>query len=111
VFGSRTVRESDGHLRGSRLSRLKTGPLVYLEWLDHVGSGDRGWIGEDEVGTVPSTVRSVGWIYKEDRKTLTIVGNHAEHDEQGEPELSGVHCILKSCITRRVTLRDPSRRK
>jgi hypothetical protein len=94
------------------VSRLETGPLVYLEWLDHAGRANVRWeFVTDTESLGPGLVRSVGWILREDRQSLTIVGNHAEHSEDCEPEVQGVHCILKSCITRRVTLRDPSRRK
>lgn len=94
------------------MSRLETGSLVYVEWLDHAGQASNRWEYESDLGTLqPGLVRSVGWVIREDRQALVIVSNHAEHSEDYEPELQGVHCILKSCITRRVTLRDPSRRK
>jgi hypothetical protein len=94
------------------VSRFKVGPLLYVEWWDHTGSC-RGWTHESEIGECgPSTVRTVGWLFKENSKTLVILGGYAEHaGPDDESEVIGIHTILKSCIKRRVKLRDPSREK
>jgi hypothetical protein len=82
-----------------------------VEWLDHVGSIGRWQFESDVTVSGPGVVRTVGWLWRETAETLVLVGNHAEHEGDIEPEMSNVHAILKRCITRRVTLRDPSRRK
>lgn len=91
--------------------KLSTGALVYIEWLDHSGAASR-WEHEsdfDVAGFAPALVRSVGWVWRETPEALTIVQNWAEHsDEECEPEVTGVHCIVKSCIKLRIELSLPN---
>lgn len=89
------------------MARLETGPLLYVEWQDH--AGDNGWTDESEINTRPSLCRTVGWLFHEDRQALTLVSSHAEYPESTAlPQGMSTLTLVKSCITRRVRLKDPS---
>lgn len=55
-------------------------PCVYVEW--HDATSIDAWDDESEaIKMQPHLIRSVGWLIKEDKKSLTIA---LSWDEQGE---------------------------
>ncbi len=70
--------------------RLK---IVYLEWIDSVSSG--GWQSQD--GVPDMTVKSVGLLVAEDKKTITI--STSIYGKVSESPLTIPKCAL---IKRRV---------
>jgi len=70
---------------------MKRLPLIYIEWDDHHANG--AW--QDTVDHEPAHCMSVGWLYREDDKGMTLVCNVTD-DCVGNSQY-----ILKSCITKR----------
>ena len=73
-------------------------PLLYVEWDDH--HSYEGWVPEDKVINTPSACISVGWLYIEDDKGITLISSMGD-----EGQVSCTHYIIKSCITKRVVVR------
>jgi hypothetical protein len=87
--------------------------LVCVEWVDSVGHGQR-WQYESDVKNAPGLIRTVGWVVSEDRRCITLasaIGDHSLTRPDHEQELGGLHTIVKSCIYRRFTLKDPTSRR
>lgn len=76
--------------------------LWYIEWLDHSHPENPGWKEVDAV-QLPVQVISIGWIVGEDDVSLHMI-NHVDSEDLGH--VSGF-CIVKSCITKRVKIKDP----
>lgn len=78
-------------------------PLVYIEWDDH--HSNDGWQAEADVKHSPAPCRSVGWLYKEDEKGVTIVGSVNDTD------VGNNLYIVRSCITKYKVLRKGKNEK
>ena len=80
--------------------------LILVTWLDHAAIG--GW---EEVSKFhgPSTVHSVGWLYREDKKGITIAACYSP--EGKEHQTSNLQYILKGCITARQVIKLSKIRK
>ena len=74
-----------------RRDNMKRLPLVYIEWDDH--HANASW--QDTVDHDPAHCMSVGWLYHEDHKGVTLISNVTD-DSVGNSQF-----ILKSCITKR----------
>ena len=72
---------------------MKRLPLIYIEWDDH--HGNAAW--QDTVDHEPAHCMSVGWLYQEDDKGLTLVSNASDEREN----VGNSQYILKNCITKR----------
>ncbi len=77
--------------------------LVYIQWEDHCGYSGASWIGPEHIDNKPCLINSVGWIVDESKKYITLAGCY---DLQGDA-MKRVNTIIKSCITKRKTLRIP----
>lgn len=87
--------------------------LVYLEWVDSTGHGQR-WKYESDLSNRPGLVTTVGFVVKEDKRCITVasaIGDHSLSVPEHEFEYGGIHTIVKACIYRRVDLGDPRLRK
>lgn len=100
--------------------RLRKAPLVLVEWTDSYGPArDTIWHALDDYDEPehPAIARSVGWVFKEDRESVTLVAHHHGSTYQnrrksdGEAGVgdraSGILTIPKAAIVRRVRLTDP----
>ena len=81
--------------------------LVLVEWIDSRGVGSR-WatlkdIADDEI----CSMRSVGWVLKDDDKQL-CVGPHMGVEDDGDHQVCGEMHIPKVCVTRVVELETPN---
>jgi hypothetical protein len=74
---------------------MKRLPLVYIEWDDH--HANASW--QDTVDHDPAHCMSIGWLYHENNKGLTLISNVTD-DTVGNSQF-----ILKSCITKRKVIR------
>ena len=70
---------------------MKRLPLIYIEWDDH--HANAAW--QDAIDHEPAHCLSVGWLYEEDDRGLTLVSNVTD-DSVGNTQY-----ILKNCITKR----------
>ena len=72
-------------------------PLVYEEWEDAHANG--GW--QDKIDHTPALCWSVGCLYKEDRKGITLIGSGSGKSEES---VGNTQFIPKKYITFRATL-------
>lgn len=75
-------------------------PLLYVEWADHHANGS--W--QTEVDHTPIICCSVGWLVKEDRHGVSIVGSRGTEDKS-QATIGNSQYIIKSCILKRQTLK------
>lgn len=71
-------------------------PLVYVEWDDH--HSDDAWQKVEEWDHSPAQCFSVGWLFKEDERGITIIGCYGD-------QVGNMQYILKPCITKMTVLR------
>jgi len=56
--------------------------LIYIEWYDACSSS--GWNSPDKLDYTALLVKTVGWLLKEEKNTISIVHSNAEnHDVMG----------------------------
>ena len=67
-------------------------PLIQVEWDDHLG--DHAWVHENDVKNKPIACVSVGWLFVQDKKCLTLIGAISETG------VGNYQTILRSCITK-----------
>lgn len=82
-------------------------PLVYIEWLDHCADGS--WT-DVETFHGPATVHTIGWLFKEDRKGLTVAACVSPNRDASHAT-SNLQFILRSCIVYRQVVELPKRKK
>ncbi len=78
--------------------------LVIVEWEDSQGC-PQGWQFFEDVSFEPVTIRSVGWVLRENKQSVMLaphVGRVGGVENQGQ----GIMTIPKRCILRRVTLEE-----
>jgi len=78
--------------------------LLFVEWLDHTSqSTDGRWIDSEVLDKAgPATCHTVGWVYKEDATSVTLVSTKGVgHDS----EYGGDMTILKSTIQQQKILK------
>src|SRR5437588_120425 len=83
-------------------STVKTGPLVLIEWTDSQSMlGGGPWTDAETIVSDlrPSSIRSVGWVLREDKASVTIVAHVSSQ------QVSGDLCIPKSAIAKRTVLK------
>jgi hypothetical protein len=74
--------------------------IDYIEWWDHTSHGQVGWKSKEDMdGLDVALCKSVGFVLKENKKSITLVASLADDDMDGEV------CIIKSCIKTRERLR------
>lgn len=79
--------------------------LDYIEYKDH--SSSSVWYKVDQLKTDSMMIKSIGWVVKEDKNEV-IIGSTVEMPGQGCPaESTTRQYIVKSCITKRIRLREP----
>lgn len=71
-------------------------PLIYVEWDDAHANG--GW--QEKVDHSPALCWSIGYLYKEDRKGVTLIGSGS--GDSGET-VGNTQFIPKKYITYRET--------
>ena len=74
-------------------------PRVYIEWDDHHANGS--WQQGEEVEHTPAPCWSEGYLYKEDKKGVTLIGSGAGNDANC---VGNTQYILKRDITYRETV-------
>lgn len=80
----------------------KWGPIVVVEWIDSCSIRGGHWNSFDDAEQLTvDRIRSIGWIFKETKDSITLVPHAAAHSVGGEM------CIPKVAITRRWKLTDP----
>ena len=84
--------------------------LVYIEWEDHYSPTSPGWqhTGDVEPPIGKCINATVGWIIAEDAKHLRLANQIADiyaEDEDEDESFDGVVTVIKSCITKRKTLK------
>lgn len=89
-------------------------PLYYIEWTDSHSLAESGWktMGQLEQYTdEPFVIRDVGFIIKETKHYICLVGGHNVDDEDvvicGHREIK----IPIKCILKRVQLKIPNRKR
>ncbi len=79
-------------------SSLET--VLYVEWLDHTSHGDSGWQSRADLDALDVALcKSVGFVLKETKTTITLVSSLADDVADGSV------CIVKSCIRVKEKLR------
>lgn len=74
--------------------------IVYIEWTDSVSVGGNVWTSMESIDNIQlHTCYSVGFLLKEDDKSITIAGH------MGGTQVSGDLTIPKVSITKRKFLR------
>jgi hypothetical protein len=83
---------------------LRAKPLVLLEWIDSAHDGGDWQLGEVKLDTM--IIRSVGFIFKEDKKSIVLVGDY--NNEEGQTVVHSRRiAIPKFAIVRRRSIRVP----
>ena len=74
--------------------------LLYVEWLDHSSEGADGrWVSKSQLDKAgPMTCHTIGWIYKEDKMSVTLVSTHGDEEDT---DFGGDMTIIKSTIIKR----------
>ena len=72
--------------------------IVRVEWIDSISCGGSVWANNDEVAKLmPDTIKSVGFLVKEEDDFLIVAGHVGGH------QTSGDICIPR-CAVQRVTV-------
>ena len=81
--------------------------LVYIEWQD-ASSMEHGWKSAVDIemwlDKCPMFVRDVGWLYKEDKTSITLISSIAQENETYQESYSRIINIPKTWIRKRVEL-------
>lgn len=79
---------------------VKVGALLLIEWMDSASAaGGQTWKDSEDLQELkPHRIRSAGWVLREDKESLVLVGHIAEF------QCSGDLCIPKSAIVKRRVL-------
>lgn len=79
---------------------VKVGALLLIEWMDSASAAGGGtWKDAEELKELaPVRLRSVGWVLREDKESVVLVGHIAES------QCSGDLCIPKKAIVKRRVL-------
>ena len=80
--------------------------LYYIKWIDSMSPTESGWMGDDEIDEcmgVDLYIEDVGFLYKEDKKYLTIVGGQSLNEDVGNI-CHRVVKIPKVCIEKKIDL-------
>jgi hypothetical protein len=84
----------------ARKSKSSLDTVLYVEWLDHTSHGDTGWQSREALNELDVAVcKSVGFVLKETKTTITLVSSLADDVADGSV------CIVKSCIRVKEKLR------
>ncbi len=75
-------------------------PLIYVEWEDAHANG--GW--QEKVDHNPAPCWSIGYLYKEDRKGITLIGSGSGRSEES---VGNTQYIPKKYITFRLGRKLP----
>ena len=81
--------------------------LVKVTWFDTNETSDSGWLSLDEVKkNKPCKVASVGWLFNEDEKFITIAADIDAHENESEADdlLGRVKCFPRGCVEKIETL-------
>lgn len=82
-------------------TKARTGKLVYIRWLDHVGWTQNNWHDIDDTKLLtPSVIDTVGWIVKETKKHIIVASIITDNGNT-----NGEICIIKGCIVKRKNLK------
>lgn len=86
---------------------VKLGKLTVFDWIDSCSAAGGGaWKDADSVRDMTAIeCRSVGWILREDKKSVVIAS------QVTQIQVGGDMCIPKSAIFRRQVLSEPRKRK
>lgn len=80
-------------------------PLLLIIWEDHSGFSRSKWRAVSEIVELrPELVCSIGWLLREDDKSV-VLASHGYGDE-----FCGEMCIVKGAILKRWMIADPSKK-
>lgn len=89
--------------RRRQKGRSPAARLVLIEWADSCSV--RGvWKNPSDLDAVAKTCFTVGWVVKESRRAITVVGTASLNDEDAFDHIAGDMTIPKGCIVRTRTL-------
>jgi hypothetical protein len=77
--------------------------LIFVEWRDAYDHDEVGWLKKeaiDKIMEADALMQSVGWLYHEDDRYVTIVGDY----EKGADNYSRITRIPVGMITQRIPL-------
>ena len=97
-----TLRLKGGGLKNKK-QRPKypaIGKIQKIDWDDHCSAGT-GWFDKSEARDQALKCESVGWVVKENTKIVTL----AQNKNSNTDIVADLIVIVKSCITKRKTLR------
>ena len=80
---------------------LPTKPLLLVTWKDHAATGS--WANVEEFHKAAICFQ-VGWLWKEDREGITLVGGYSPPG-WGSDQTGSLQYILKSCIVKRQVIK------
>jgi len=66
---------------------------IYLEWDD--ARGRNGWFSNDEILNGPFTIKTIGYLVKEDRTHITVTTSISKSDYKVDPLTIPKSTILK----------------
>jgi hypothetical protein len=79
--------------------------LEAIRWLDHCSYSDSGWkSAEDIANLTPSPMVTVGYVAKETKDHVVMVGTLSGSGHTAAGEI----CLIKSAIVKRWRISDPT---
>ena len=81
---------------------MSTKPLLIVKWMDHAAEG--GWADVSKFHA-PAICYSVGWLYMEDKKGITLVSNYSPSEDHKSHQTGNLQYILKGCVLERKIIR------
>lgn len=71
--------------------------IVYVEWWDHISLAQGRWISKADLDEIKvAKCKSVGWVYKQDDESITLVPHIAGEGE--DADYGGDMTIHRSAI-------------
>lgn len=72
--------------------------LEYVEWLDSHSTSDGAWHTAREIGRHPMKIRSIGWVLRETKRSLTLVAHLASEQFSGDMVIPKVAIVKRKKI-------------
>lgn len=81
--------------------------LEKIEWYDHWGRSDGGWLSLDEIPEPePTVMKSVGWVIKENKDCILLSPDIDEGIHDTYVKSNHEQCILKCAVKSRKKLKE-----
>ena len=101
-----TINKKKSKVIYNILDTKKQPNLEIIKWMDHASLSAHWHDLETVTNAQPLEITSVGWVMLEDDKKVILETNSDRFTDSGNH--SGVMVVLKSCITKRYKLKDPT---